>query len=246
MRVTRVEELSPTMRRLVLTGADLEPEFPFPALAATDHVKVVFPDPGTGEIVLSRPGESGPAPIRRDYTIRRVDHSTRELTLDFVLHPHGPAGQWATKACPGDEIGVLGPRGSQVYPASCADYLIVADETGLPATERFLEELPLEVVVRVVVLAPPESTPRELGGGREAGIQWLPTHDMASAADAIVDAVAGLPIGEGTFAWAAGEAGVMRALRRHLRDDRKVDADRIAVRGYWRTGITGALPPEEE
>jgi len=239
------------MRRMVFTGDDLEPDFPFPTLGATDHVKLCLPDPATGTIVFplhaeQRAGRAdGPAPIMRDYTIRRVDHAARELTLDFVVHLHGPAGQWAAQATPGAEIGVLGPRGSQIYPASRADYLLVADETGLPATERFLEELPAQVPVRVVVLAAPEATARELGGGRAAEIHWLPVTDLAAAADAVVDAVAGLPVGSGTFAWGAGEAGVMRALRRHLQADRNADPDQVVVRGYWRTGIAGKLPAED-
>ena len=237
------------MRRMVFTGAELEADFPFPALAATDHVKLCLPDPATGTIVFPRRPEQGaapagaPAPIMRDYTIRRFDPAARELTLDFVVHLHGPAGQWAATAAAGAEIGVLGPRGSQVYPASCPDYLLVADETALPATERFLEELPAEVPVRVVALG---AVPRELGGGRAAEIRWLTPGDPESDADAVVDAVAGLPVGAGTFTFGAGEAGVMRALRRHLRTDRGADAEHVVVRGYWRIGIAGKLPAEDD
>jgi NADPH-dependent ferric siderophore reductase len=235
--VARVEELSPTMRRFVLTGDDLEADFPFVPLGATDHVKLVPPDPATGEVRLPEP--DGPRPAMRDYTIRRFDPAARELTLDFVLHSHGPAGRWAIDAGPGTEIGVLGPRGSQVYPASCGEYLLVADETGLPATERFLEELPAAATVRVVALA----APRELGGGRVAETAWLPADTRG---EALVEVVAALPLGPGTFAWGAGEAGVMRALRTHLRHDRGLGAERVSVRGYWRIGTAGSLPRDED
>lgn len=235
LRVTRIEPLGPTMRRIWLGGDDLEADFPFPALAATDHVKLVPPDPATGEVVLPRP--DGPRPAMRDYTIRRFEAASKELALDFVLHSHGPAGRWAVEAAPGSEIGVLGPRGSQIYPADCADYLLVADETGLPAVERFLEELPAAVPVRVVVLGGAE---RPLGGGRAAEITWLPDPGR------LLPTVAALPLGPSSFAWGAGEAGIMRDLRTHLRHDRHMETDRISVRGYWRTGTAGSLPRDEE
>lgn len=237
------------MRRFVLTGADLEAEFPFRRLAAADHIKLCVPDPATGEIAFpQRDDPTAPPAIMRDYTPRRFDAEARELTLDFVVHAHGPAGQWAATAGVGSEIGVLGPRGNQVYPDDCPEYLLVADETALPATERFLEELPGSAVIRVVVIAGPQTRWRELGGGRAAEIHWLPPVDLAApeAATAVVAAVAGLPVEPETFTWGAGEAGIMQAVRRHLREERGADADHVVVKGYWRTGNAGDLPPEDK
>ncbi|MEU4237317.1 siderophore-interacting protein [Actinoplanes sp. NPDC026619] len=231
LQVTRVEELSPTMRRIWLGGDDLEADFPFSALGATDHIKLVPPDPATGRVELPPPG--GPRPDMRDYTIRRFDPATKELALDFVLHSHGPAGRWAIAASPGAEVGVLGPRGSQIYPADCSDYLLVADETGLPALERFLEELPPAVATHVIVLGAAE---RDLGAG--AGVTWLPD------ASSLVATVAALPLGPASFAWGAGESGEMRELRTHLRG--RLDAERISVRGYWKQGHVGSAPREDD
>ncbi|GAA2609210.1 siderophore-interacting protein [Paractinoplanes durhamensis] len=231
LRVTRVEELSPTMRRIWLGGDDLEADFPFSPLGATDHIKLVPPDPATGRAELPPPG--GPRPDMRDYTVRRFDPVAKELALDFVLHSHGPAGRWAIDAVPGAEIGVLGPRGTQIYPDFCSDYLLVADETGLPALERFLEELPAGVPIRVIALG---ASPRGLPG--DAEVTWLPD------ATTLVTTVAGLPFGPESFAWGAGETGEMRELRTHLRS--RLDAERVSVRGYWKQGHAGNVPREEE
>ncbi|MGV9980043.1 SIP domain-containing protein, partial [Micromonospora wenchangensis] len=38
------------------------------------------------------------------------------------------------------------------------------------------------------------------------------------------------------YAWLAGEAGVIRALRRHLVAERGVDRRAVAFMGYWRLG----------
>ncbi|MFC7340558.1 siderophore-interacting protein [Saccharopolyspora griseoalba] len=236
LHVVRVEELSTTMRRVVLTGDDLEPDFPFPQRAATDHVKLAIPDPTTGQVPLPEPGDK-PTGLR-DYTIRRFDAEARELTLDLVVHEHGAAGRWAAAAAPGAKLGVLGPRGSQIFPADCSEYLLVADETALPATERFLEELPLSTTVRVVVLAAGE--PRALGGGRNARITWLPE----AHADSVVTTVSGMPLASDAFAFGAGEAGAMAALRRHLRHDRGLPPERMSVRGYWKLGSAGNPPAD--
>src|SRR5699024_1577675 len=128
--------IGPRMRRITLGGDDLEADFPAPPFAAPDHVKLVVPDPVTGDVPLPRIVDDriqrvdGPAPILRDYTVRRVD--AEHLTLDFVLHDHGPAGRWAGTARVGDRLGVLGPRGSHLYPDDYARYVLVADETALP------------------------------------------------------------------------------------------------------------------
>jgi NADPH-dependent ferric siderophore reductase len=232
LQVTRVEELSPTMRRIWLGGDDLEADFPFSALGATDHIKLVPPDPQTGKVEMPPPGVR---PEMRDYTIRRFDPATKELALDFVLHSHGPAGRWAIDAKPGTEVGVLGPRGTQIYPADCSDYLLVADETGLPALERFLEELPTSTPVSVIVIGAQQ---RELGTARDAETTWLPD------ASSLVALVSTLPLGDESFVWGAGETGEMRELRTHLRG--RLDAERISVRGYWKQGHAGSVPREEE
>jgi len=254
------------MRRIWLGGDDLEPDFAVSELGASDHIKLVPPDPETGRVELPPP--DGPRPTMRDYTIRRFDPVTKELALDFVLHSHGPAGRWAIDAVPGAEVGVLGPRGSQIFPGHVSDYLIVVDETGLPAAERFLEELPAEVAVRVIVLGgsqrplgssagslgsssrplgslPLGSSPGSLGSSSRpfgdegrAKITWLP--DAAGLLDTVGD------VPSDVFVWAAGEADVMRGLRAYLRDEQRVEPGRVSIHGYWRVGVAGALPRDEE
>src|SRR5690606_1600990 len=70
LTVSRVESLTPNYKRVYLTGEDLAEGFPFVHLAPTDHVKVLFPQPGSSEIVIPVRGPNGwvteegaPAPI---------------------------------------------------------------------------------------------------------------------------------------------------------------------------------------
>jgi len=43
-------------------------------------------------------------------------------------------------------------------------------------------------------------------------------------------------VGDGLYAWLAGEAGVIKALRRFLVSESGIDRDRVAFMGYWRAG----------
>src|SRR6218665_618743 len=145
--VRRIEPLTSRMARIVLGGDDLEADFPFPPFAFADHVKLLLPDERTGELALPAIVDDrvvqteGPPALRRDYTIRSVDRVAHEIALDFVLHAHGPAGRWAMRAVIGDEVGILGPRGSVCFPADYDRYLFVADETAQPAVARAIDDL---------------------------------------------------------------------------------------------------------
>nr|WP_188296427.1 SIP domain-containing protein [Streptomyces sp. CBMA156] len=56
---------------------------------------------------------------------------------------------------------------------------------------------------------------------------------------------AGLPAGR-PFAWLAGEAGAVRALRRHLVEERGVPKASIDFTGYWRHRLTQDDAPTAE
>jgi NADPH-dependent ferric siderophore reductase len=44
------------------------------------------------------------------------------------------------------------------------------------------------------------------------------------------------PAGQGFYAWMAGEAAAVKALRRAIVTDRGVDRRQVAFMGYWRRG----------
>ena len=45
-----------------------------------------------------------------------------------------------------------------------------------------------------------------------------------------------VPGGDGLYAWLAGEAGVVKLLRRHLVQEAGMDRSSVAFMGYWRLG----------
>jgi NADPH-dependent ferric siderophore reductase len=174
----------------------------------------------------------------RDYTPRSFDPATGTLTIDLFVHGDGPGSGWADAAAPGDVLGVAGPRGSAVLEAAFDWYLLVGDESALPTIARRLEDLPAGAPAVVVVSAADE---RDRGyPGLEAPgrtVRWAtaqggdPEPLLAALRD--VDR----PQGRG-FAWAAGEATVLRDVRRWLLDEAGFDRDRVDVNGHWRRGTT--------
>ena len=138
LTVASVERLTPHMIRVAATGEALAD---FASLAPDDHVKVIVPGPGG-------------APVMRDYTPRAFDRQARTLTLDFAVHEAGPATAWALAARPGDPLTLGGPRGSRVLRGAVGRWLLVGDETALPAIARRIEELPAGTPVETLVAVP--------------------------------------------------------------------------------------------
>lgn len=238
LAVTAVEQLSRSMRRVRLAGPDLAG---LVALGPTDHVKVFFPD-DTGHLRLPTlvdgrwADRTDPGLVFRDYTVRTFDGST--LTLDMVVHGHGPAGRWAAQAQPGDELGLLGPRGSALRPLDRPWYLLAVDDTGLPAAANWLDRIPDGTPVHV--LAEVDGPADELALSHPAlAATWLhrdgaepgTTDLLASAAAEHLARLA--PTGNG-LVFGAGEVSAMRAVREHVRDHGLTHA---VVTSYWRRGV---------
>lgn len=243
LTVDRVARLTPRMVRVTLVGDDLAGfRTPDPA----DHVKVFFPRPGEARPILPTLGPRGiafpdgaPPPVARDYTPRRYDESAGELDLDFVLHGDGPASAWAARAAPGQFLGIGGPRGSQVVPATFDWYLLCGDETALPAIARRLEEFPAGARVIALVEVADAAEEQAIATRARVDLTWLYRNGAAAGTtDLLERAVRGLEFPSGDyFAWVAGEATTLRAIRRHLLGERGANREWTLFSGHWKRGV---------
>jgi NADPH-dependent ferric siderophore reductase len=241
--VLRVERLTPHMQRVTLGGPELHG---FRSAAPDDHVKLFFPN-RDGELVLPALGPNGleypagrePSPMR-DYTPRRHDAERNELTVDFVLHGDGPAARWAAQAAPGQRIGAGGPRGSFLVADDFDRYVLVGDETALPAIGRWLEEMPAGMRAAVLVEIPEAADRQPLSSRAEVDIRWLERHGAPAATSPLLErALRELPAIEGdSFHWIATESKRSRAMRQWL-DQRGVPKDWIKASGYWQADADG-------
>jgi NADPH-dependent ferric siderophore reductase len=243
LTVRQVERITPTMARVTLDG-DLAG---FVSASYDDHVKVFFPLPGDTKPTLPDPGPNGEAngaarSPGRDYPPRRFDTGRNELIIDFALHDAGPATDWATRAAPGHQLAVGGPRGSFVVPDDFDWYLFIGDETALPAIGRRLEELRsgTRAIVVAAVTGPEEQQTFE----SRATIETVWVHRPLSRAEdpaPLLDAVRALKLpqsGDG-YCWAAGESQTAKLIRQHLVAERGFDKAWVKAAGYWKRGAIG-------
>ena len=247
VQVVDSRHVSPGMLRLTFGGDALQ-DFVSPGF--DDHVKLIFPDARTGEVVLPAVGPDGPIwpdesrPLMRDYTPRHYDAVTGQLTIDFALHEAGPATAWAMAARPGDSLGVGGPKGSTLIPTNFDWHLLVGDETALPAIARRLETLPALTRAMVLVEVDTEHHIVDLPSAADVSIYWIYRSGAeAGATSNLLDTLAQLPFPAGDyFAWVACETLTARALRAALLE-RGAHPKRVKASGYWRRGAAASHEP---
>lgn len=234
LEVQHVQRLTPRYVRVVLGGEDLAG---FESTGADDHVKLLFPDAVTGELVAPELGGKELAPSlrerMRDFTPRRFDGQT--LTLDFALHGAGIANAWAEAAKPGARLAVGGPRGSSEVTYDYDTFLLAGDETALPAIARRLEELPADARGLALLEVETEADVLPLTAPPGVEVRWLYRRGGASLLAAALQ-TAPTP-NEDTFVFVACEAAEARAARAVLQPQgRATWSGRIAA--YWKRGVT--------
>jgi NADPH-dependent ferric siderophore reductase len=224
LTVTSVETLTPNMLRLTLTGDDLAD---FTSASPDDHVKIFLPT-------------AGAEPESRDYTPRRFSAEGRELVLDFAVHDAGPATAWALQAQPGNTLLVGGPRGSAVV-SGVKRWLLVGDETALPAIGRRIEETHDDDIITVIAAVSDRQDEQSFRSHGQLNTVWV-HRPLAAAADAapLLAALEKIDIAPETFAWIAAEASVARAVRTYLTQERDHPLAWLKAAGYWLKGQADA------
>jgi NADPH-dependent ferric siderophore reductase len=218
--------ITPRMLRIEFEGGDLAD---FVSLSPDDHVKLIIA------------GAAGNVE-RRDYTPRYFDRAAGTLTIDFAVHDAGPATLWAIGSQPGDVLEVGGPRGSAVISPDFAWWLLIGDETALPAIGRRLEEMPQgKRAISVVAVA---DAGEEQSFETRADLQALWVHrplDQADAPASLLSALQEITLPEGDgFVWIAAEARVARAVRDYLVNTRGHPLQWTKAAGYWLKGVADA------
>lgn len=236
--VRTVEDLTPRLRRIVLTGAELEGlRIDEPAAS----VRLLLPPAGRDDLVMPEwngnqfelPGGER-APIRT-FTPRYLDAERLELTLDIVVHERGAAADWARSAGEGSQGAISGPgRGYEVDETASA-YLLAGDETAIPAISQLLEVLPTEMPVRVHIEVADAAARLDLPAHPGAEVTWHELPDGARPGDALVAAVESVDDMPDAV-WVAGEAAAVQRIRTHLFDARGMTRSAATVRGYWKLG----------
>jgi NADPH-dependent ferric siderophore reductase len=226
--VAEVERITPQMLRIRFTSPDLHD---FGSASPDDHIKLFL-------AVSAEPGEAA-GHCMRDYTPRSFDPERRMLTIDFALHEEaGPATAWALAARVGDRLEIGGPRGSSIVADDFDWYLLIGDETALPAIGRRVEELRSGVAVTTVVVIDSDAERQTL----VTRASWMPvwiSRENKSLDDAALIRLAlsnyARPPGDG-YVWIAAEARTARALRSHFIETLGHPKAWLKASGYWKLG----------
>ncbi|MGW0662794.1 siderophore-interacting protein [Streptodolium elevatio] len=251
LHVLRVAQVGPGMVRVTFGGEDLK------ALVSDgrdQRLKLFLAHEGQdAPIVPVEAGEewfaawtamdANERAVMRTYTVRDARRDPDEMDIDFAMHGDtGPASRWARRAQPGDRVIVIGPSapdngGADFNPPEGSEWvLIAADETALPAVEGILRWLPADLPARVWLSVDHAGDKRELPSAAQVDVRWL-VRD--GGPDTLAAAVEGAELPDGVvYAWIAGEAGMVRAVRRNLVRDRGIDRKAVTFTGYWRRGAT--------
>ncbi|QES48373.1 NADPH-dependent ferric siderophore reductase [Streptomyces venezuelae] len=190
-------------------------------------------------------------PAMRSYTVReqrRTAEGVDELDIDFVLHgDSSPASHWAGRAVTGRRILAIGPAVAENKsvrfrpPAGTDAFWIYADETALPAAAAILQTLPADLPVTAFLEVPHADDRLDLTAPAEARITWIVREGAGpERTEQVLGMVrpAAFPEAKAPYAWIAGESGTVRAVRRHLVQERSLDRRAVRFTGYWRLGAS--------
>ncbi|HEY5796685.1 MAG TPA: siderophore-interacting protein [Bosea sp. (in: a-proteobacteria)] len=256
--VTERQLLTPGMVRLTFSGDGLA-GFHSTGIA-DEYIRLFFPDPETGELVLpSIDAEgrwtfpnSGPPVRYATYTVRQFDAERRELAVDFVAHEGGLASDWAQNANPGDRILINNPRGLYRPPEDLRWQILLADATGLPAVARIIEQTPAHVASRVFIEIADAAHCQPLPVHPRARVTWLEGTGNGIAPSRLSELIGLVPLLDGCgYLWGACEQKAVRALRRFASEHSAFDEGHRKLVAYWIAGEEaegrgedGSLPEE--
>jgi NADPH-dependent ferric siderophore reductase len=236
--VQGIERLSGRMLRVTLAGPEMI-GFPVPDPAAS--VRLLLPFPGEELVLPNWVGnnflmEDGRRPVMRTFTPQNVDPETGSIDLDVVEHDHGAACGWAAEAQPGWEAAISGPLKGYAIDAEAPGFLLAGDESAIPAIGQILAVLPGGTPATVHTEIADPGAQLALPDHSGASVSWHLLPSGAAPGEALVGAVLGTEIPDGTRIWVAGEAASVQRIRKHLFDTLGIPRAQTVVRGYWKHG----------
>jgi NADPH-dependent ferric siderophore reductase len=246
--VVRSVRFSPSIQRVTVTGADFA-HFPWQGydhwfrlfLQLPHQERFVLPElagPKWWEPYLALPEDV--RPHCANYTVAGFRPETAELDIDFVVHcgptgePEGAAAIWACGARPGDPMALLDQGLIFDCPGDATEVLVVADESGLPATAGILRSLPRDTVGHVIQEVPATGDRRALDAPGGVRVTWVVRDDATAVPGAAaLEELRRRGVDASGYAFVVGESTLATEGRRHLHRA-GLPKDRITFSGFWK------------
>lgn len=248
VEVKRTERISPNFLRITLGGEQLAPltrhgydhwfRLFLPNGDDTNYDLPQRMDP-RGYLQYLRMPEATRPPMR-NYTVRHHRPEALELDIDFVVHgDEGLATRWATRAKPGDTVALLDQGAAFEFDPDAEHFLLVADETGLPAVSGILRDLPRDARGTAYIEVPHAEDAQETGAPEGVRVEWLVRPHDARPGIRALDAVKNWTPPAGRLsAYLVGEQGLATGARRWLVNELGVPKKAIVFSGYWKIGVS--------
>ncbi|MFF2371526.1 siderophore-interacting protein [Agromyces sp. NPDC058110] len=255
LEVLATARVSPSFTRITVGGGEIDK---FAPRGFDQWFRLFLPPEGADGVHLpDRDGYLGYAqllrtpkavrPTMRNYTVRAYRGATAErgaeLDIDFVLHEHpetgaleGVAAAWAASCTVGDRIGLLDEGYGFDAPEEAAWFLLVADETGLPAVAGIAASLPADARGVAIVEIPHADDVQEFPKPEGLVVHWVVRehHDRPGAGAYAAASTLELPADVVTHGYAVGESGLATGIRRLLVNERGWAKSEVSFCGYWR------------
>lgn len=245
----RAEQISPNFVRVTLAGGDLDT---FEPLGFDQWFRLGIPVPDG--IALDRLPErldtrsylrymllpKNTRPVIRNYTVRefRPDGPEGpELDIDFVVHgTEGVAGPWAVSARPGAQIAFI-DQGCGWKPGVADHYLLVSDETGLPAVAGVLRDMPRDAIGNAVIEVADLADAQQTGAPNGMTVHWVVRQAGSRPGALALETAKSLELPAGTpYVFVVGESALATGLRRWAVSEVGVPKANVTFCGYWKLG----------
>ena len=239
VHVLGTRAITPRMVRVSLSGDDLagltvdEP---------ASSVRLLLPDIVRRRLIIPIWNgnrfvfDDGTTPIIRTMTPVNFDAAATRMDLDIVVHRGGAASSWAQSCRPGDEAAISGTARGYAIDSRAPAYVLAGDETALPAIIQIVAGVPAGIPVVALIEAADGAARTDFASRPDLAVRWVVVPPGAVPGAALLPALSDVDMPVGCKVWAAGEAGAMHRVRRHLTDKRGLDRADFTVRGYWKHG----------
>jgi NADPH-dependent ferric siderophore reductase len=240
--VLRSERISPNFVRVTIGGSDVRR---FEAQGFDQWFRLALPvDDGTAlEKLPQRVDTRGylkylmvpktTRPVIRNYTVREFRPEVAELDIDFVVHgTDGVAGPWATSVEAGAPVAFI-DQGRGWKPVPAESYLLVADETGLPAIAGVLRDMPRDAVGHAVIEISDAADAQDVAAPNGINVHWVVRARERPGTLALATAQS-LEIVGTPYVFVVGESALATGLRRWAVAQRGIPKTHVTFCGYWR------------
>lgn len=240
LTVLKVEKISPSFIRVQFSS---NKPFDVDSAWVCPHVKLLFPEPITGEILFPKLDEDNKIVVSdkvrqlaRSYSVREFDSVTNQLFIDFAIHESGLATVWSRHAKVGDQIGLVGSAGKLSFTDNCL--VLMGDISAAPAICYTLEHLPEKQKVYAFILVNHAKDIVPLPDNENVQVNWLIQNNTKP--NQLVDVVINTEFAEQDklMFWGGMESSLAQQLRRALKDKyTQLAPEAIYITSYWREGF---------